>query len=190
MEHLAIVGRRWRHAAAARGGGRGARSRRLAAAMGRRWQEHLRDRDGRHVRLRRAHSGRRGQRGADHRQADRARPASQRGRVRGGDLGRRQPSQRGLFRRGRRRQTEVPAAHASERRALRGAAARDDRGGQREEQGRHRSPRPADEAGRLRQPARRFRCCCGFTAGRTARISTRSRSSVSGSRRTATRCSR
>ena len=56
---------------------------------------------------------------ADHRQADRARTAAQRGIVRGGDLRRRQPSQRDLCREHRRRQAEVPAAHASERRAVR-----------------------------------------------------------------------
>ena len=65
--------------AAARGGERGARPRRLPAAVERRRQEHLRHRDGRHVRLRRAHPDRRGQRGRDHRQADRARTAAQRG---------------------------------------------------------------------------------------------------------------
>jgi Tol biopolymer transport system component len=38
-------------------------------------------------------------------------------------------------------------------------------------------------------PERRFRFCCGFTAGQTVRISIRSASSASGSPRTATRCS-
>ena len=58
-------------AAAARCGERGPRPRRLTAALERRWQEHFRHRDGRYVGLRRAHSGRRRQRGSDHRQADR-----------------------------------------------------------------------------------------------------------------------
>ena len=172
MEHLALV--------AADGSGaplrvtatEDARSRRLPAALQRRWQSIYRDRDRRHVRLRRAHSDRLAEApiaitdkpivlGPRHSAGSCAVALS------GDDS---HPSEVYAASLGR-RQAEVPAAHASERRAVRGAAARDDDRGQRQEQGRHRGPRPADDAARLRRRARRSRRCCGFTAARTARIS-------------------
>ena len=90
--------------------------------------------------------------------------------------------------RSRPRSTESPTTGRSNSSRIRTtrcsqSSDRADRRGRVQEQGRHRGARPADEAGRLRRRTRRCRCCCGFTAARTGRSSTRSASSVSGSRR-------
>ena len=64
----------------------------------------------------------------------------------------------------------------------------DDRGVHVDEQGRHRGARPDRQAARPTGPGRSIRRCCASTAARTARTSTRSASSASCSRPTATSC--
>ena len=67
MEHLTIVAADGSTPPQRVAVERGSRPRRFTAPVGRGWQEYLRHRDRRYVRLRRAHSGRRGKRGSDHR---------------------------------------------------------------------------------------------------------------------------
>ena len=139
--------------AAAREGDRGARPRRLSAALQRRRQSDHRDRRRTIMSAyRRAHPARhRQRRAADHRQADRARTAAQRGIVRGGDLGRRQPTRTRSIRVRRRRQADVQQLTHQNDALFAELQLGDDRRGQRQEQGRHRGPRPADDAARLRR---------------------------------------
>ena len=64
-----------------------------------------------------------------------------------------------------------PLTHQNDALLL-GAAARDDEEVSAKSKDGTGGPRAADEAAPATSPARRFRCCCGSTAGRTARIST------------------
>ena len=85
---------------------------------------------------------------------------------------------------------QAAPAVAPERRLAHGRAARHDRGVHLDQQGRHRGPRPDRQAADASRRAAGIRRCCGSTAGRTARTSTRSTSSASSSPPTATSSSR
>ena len=109
--------------------------------------------DRRHVRLRRANPDQRRQRRAALRKARRPGTAPSCRRMRRSHFRRRHQTQRNV----RLRKRRTPPAHASERRADGRDRMGQNRRGQLQEQGRHRSPRPADLPGRLRSTAPRFR---------------------------------